>query len=171
MSKFNILKSRVNYLSGRGDAVFLVTDKCHFYSLLLAYGNGIFHMHCLEIRILCVFSKILNCLHFYSLSWFAPFTFRLGPWDPEVQEFHLPEYEPQPAESRTWVWIFLAACLRRHSHASKIHLLSELPCPFQIHLDITDGIASYCFALPLYDFPFSLTHTHLGLHSQIKLEL
>lgn len=88
---------------------------------------------------------------------------RLSDWDTGTQKcrsFIFQGYGPQSAESRTWVWIFLAACLRRRSHASQTHSLTELPCPFQIHLDITDGIASHCFAtslvwLSLLPFPYS----------------
>lgn len=33
-------------------SVFLLTDKCHFYSIPLMYLDGIFHVHCLKTQTL-----------------------------------------------------------------------------------------------------------------------
>lgn len=142
--KFNIQKSRVNFF-GRGVSALLVTDKCHFYSLLLAYGDGIFHTHCLETRTLCVFSEILNCSHFDSLSWFAPSTFRPGYCDPEVQGSHLPGVWTSISREQDPRVNLCCSLSEEEPRASQTYLLTELPCPFQTHLGIADGIASHCF--------------------------
>lgn len=152
--KFNIQKSRVNFF-GRGVSALLVTDKCHFYSLLLAYGNGI-SIHIVLRRELCVSSQksLTAPISILFLGLHPP----LSDLDTVTQKFrgHISQgYEPQSAEGRTCVWIFLAAwggapCLAN----------PELPCPFHTHLDIADGIASHCFVtslvwLPLPPYPYS----------------